>query len=153
MKHAILYLTLPLAILFFACDKDSADPAPQEGITVTLSDGETHTFSEIEMHFDTLQQATFVKFTDDENKVRVNFKGREPGTYTDDRGIFYWHTYDAAGNPSGGLVCDTYTGILVEVDTYGDIGEVISGTFSADDCDGNFNSPGVTGTFSVVRTE
>jgi len=142
-----------LVLTFYSCSESESinqDPAViVEEFSYTFDDGETFETENPTMHYDSNQFATFVKYEDDEVKIRVNFRGRQEGTYGDELGIFLKYR---DGSPN--VVCDTYTGIVIEVDEYGEIGEAISGTFHADMCDSIGSEVSeVQGSFTVIRTE
>ncbi len=115
--------------------------------------GESFSTNNPVMNYDTAQFATFIKYDDPSLRVRCNFRGRTTGTYIEDEAIFYKFTYDSNGASTVEIVCDTYTGIEVNVFEYGNIGEDIAGEFSATACDGNPSISEITGSFRVVRTE
>lgn len=156
MKNLILLITL--LGLFSCTDKnevnleiENQNSIPE--LSYNFDNGESFSTNEPIMHYDTSQEVTFIKYTDDDIKLRINFRGNTSGVYTDENGIFLKYSYDQNGNQSIDMVCDTYTGIVVTVDEYGEIGEMIKGSFTADNCDGLSTSSSVTGSFSVIRTE
>lgn len=104
------------------------------------------------MHYDSAQFSTFIKYDTDSIKLRVNFRGQNTGLYEAENGIFYQFTYPA-GQQSIDIVCDTYTGIQVNVTEYGEVGEMIEGTFQANNCDGVLGIPDVEGSFKVIREQ
>lgn len=146
MKYNVILITL----IFLSCNKDPETVAYFE---YSFDNGESFSTELHTMQYDSLQQATFIKYDDDNLKVRVNFRGRSSGMYEGEEGIFYKFSYNDEGDQNIEMVCDTYTGISVNISEYGAVGEWIIGDFSADACDGNSTAETVTGSFAIVRTE
>jgi len=150
-----LFITF-LLIVLASCSQNTEeviDPVLTQELSYSLDNGESFSTSAPEMHYDSLQQVTFLKFTDPSIKVRINFRGRSTGTYIEQEGIFYKYSYDTDGNQSIDVVCDTHTGIEVQVDEYGAVRGLISGSFIATNCDGLSSGIQAQGSFSVIRTE
>ena len=124
-----------LAILgLFSCG-ESEKAAPQEILEFSADNGDQMTVNTPTMHYDDNQQATFIKYEDDNVKLRINFRGRDVGTYIAENAIFYKFNLEDDGGTTVDIVCDTFTGIVLEVTSYGQVGELIEGFFTATSCD------------------
>lgn len=141
-----------LVVFLMACSGDDPEKSNDtELFEYSSNGGESYTTTEPRMLYDSAQLATFLMFDNDDIKMRCNFRGRDVGTYEMLEGIFYKYSYEDDGTQNIDIVCDTYSGIVVNVEKYGEVGEMIEGTFTADNCDGKSRIDFVTGTFRVIR--
>lgn len=153
----LLLIAFTFSILFSFCTQPEEPVVEAVQIVELLeftSDGnESFSTDAPEMHFDSAQHATFLKFDNPDLRVRVNFIGQDIGVYEGRMANVYKWGINPNGSYTYDLLCDTNTGIVINVTKYGAVGESIEGTFSATNCDGFSDSKQIQSSFIVERTE
>lgn len=149
----VFFIVLAVSIFINCSDDDAVIEQVTESFEFS-TDGTPSFMTDVpQMFYDTGQQATFITYDDNDLQLRLNFRGQDVGVYESSEAIFYQFSYDIDSSQVIDIICDTQTGIVINVTNYGAIGEFIEGDFSADNCDGLAGVSQVTGSFKVIREE